>query len=173
MVEVVPGARLREVVAWPIDRNTAWSLWNTVVHDFLLTAGSVGNPSRGATKRLPADPDAVVPLGDLAVARSQGDSRPLHFDWTQVPLFVSQRAAWIDTSAAARDRRYLPLEDLRIESARSLDRVPRRQARSRWALELSGGSGDLNAFEIHGSWLALAYVATIAGWPEPASRNSS
>jgi hypothetical protein len=39
--------------------------------------------------------------------------------------------------------------------------------RSRWARTVDGGDGDLDEFELHSTWFALAYVGALAGWPEP------
>jgi len=173
----VPGAKVRDVVAWTVDPNTAWRAWDVVLHDFLLTPASHGlpfrktaqpaNPGRGGARRLPADPDAIVWLGDLWIARSGGDQRPLYLDWPSLPLHVSQRAPGVETSAIPGQRRYLPLDRLRVTSANSLDRGDRRQARSLWSLSVTGGDEDLDTFDIQSTWLTLAYLGALAGWPEP------
>jgi hypothetical protein len=74
-------------------------------------------------------------------------------------------ARWAD--GCGWDRRYLPLDRLRVTSAVSLDRGDRRQARSLWSLSVTGGDEDLDMFDIQSTWLTLAYLGTLAGWPEP------
>lgn len=101
------------------------------------------------------------------MVRAPGDERPLYFDWTHLPLFVTQRSAYVSTSAIEGSERHLALDAMRITGSRSLDRGCRRQPRSRWALHVEGGVGDLDTFELHSSWFALAYVGALAGWPEP------
>jgi hypothetical protein len=40
-----------------------------------------------------------------------------------------------------------------------------RQAAAPWRLEVSDGTGTGS---LAGAWLALAWIGTVAGWPEPA-----
>lgn len=61
---------------------------------------------------------------------------------------------------------HLPLRGLRLVDARQLGRGGRwpRTPDARWRLHLEGGGYDVT---IEGTWVLLAHLGTLGGWPQP------
>ena len=58
----------------------------------------------------------------------------------------------------------MPLDQLRIARAHCRSgRRPTRHAHAPWTLTLTGEG----TVDVHGPWLALAWIGHLAGWPEP------
>jgi hypothetical protein len=61
---------------------------------------------------------------------------------------------------------HLPLRRLRLVDARRLGRGGRwpRTPDARWRLHLEGGGYDVT---VEGTWVLLAHLGTLGGWPQP------
>ena len=104
---------------------------------------------------VPADPAEYLGLG--VVELRWPDPAPAE------PVEATREAVWV--AVPGRPARRLPVDTWQVVRAvpGSGSRRPR-QSTSPWRLELTDGSvtGSLT-----GSWLALAWIGHLAGWPEP------
>jgi hypothetical protein len=128
----------------------------------VVTFGSTTGAPDKATWTLPADPDAYVDIGPVKV---RGDAPWLPGGpGTRHQLRATQRAVLVDDGTGRRPPVPVPLADLRIGAARCRSAGRRtRYAQSAWTLTLTGAG----SVEVDGAWLALAWIGSLAGWPEP------
>lgn len=158
-----------EIVSWTVEesppRARIGRLLRTVVSsiDAVASFGATAGASTGPTWSLPADPDAYV---DIGLVRVQGDA-PWLFEGRarRQRLQATQRAVLVTDPAGRRAPALVPVNELRIAQARpQYGRRQTRHAEAPWTLTLTG-AGNI---EMHGAWLALAWIGHVAGWPEPA-----
>lgn len=110
--------------------------------------------------QLPDDPD-VDPVGSVW-AWGQGAGLPTAFPSKQLVSVYLDRA----TVQPGLTERILPLADLQLRSARrrGLPWTARKAVDATWRLHLTGEGTDLS---MQGTWVLLAQIGTLAGWPEP------
>jgi hypothetical protein len=164
----VTQREIRELVSWTVEesppRARIGRLLRTVVStvDAVASFGATAGASAGPTWRLPADPDAYV---DIGLVHGQGDAPWLLGGRAgRQRLQATQRAVLVTDTAGRRAPEPVPVHQLRIAQARPRGRRTRHAA-APWTLTLTG-AGDV---DMHGAWLALAWIGHLAGWPEPAS----
>jgi hypothetical protein len=170
---ITPGARLGDVVTWTIEPGPSTAGLRRVRDAVASAVASVLGAASGLAAygprdpavgdRLPRDPDRQVYLGGLCIDTGS--------PWTPAepgegarPLLVNQRVAWTGDLGSTDAARLVPLESLHVVRAEPEGRDATRSARSRWRLVVSDGSHEVG---ISGTWLALAYLGALAGWPEP------
>ena len=152
---------LRRLVDWRVDDETAGgraghalgSLFHLV--STVVTLGAdAGMGARRPTWDVPADPESYLDLG------------PVELRWpaasTAEQVRATRRGVW--TTPSGRPPSRVPVEALRIVEA--VPARPGRQADSAWTLTLTDGS---QTGTLSGAWLALAWIGSLAGWPEPAA----
>ena len=163
-----------DVVGWSVQRRPPelvpgdWVLWGFEAALATTSGDGLGPEPPSAPPRVPADPDEALQL-----------SRPAGIcgtaPWLPDPALgpqrvcTSSRSAWLRPTRGSptwdAPRRELPLDQLVVTSASCRDHYRRRRrAGARWALEVSGADARAT---ITGSWLALAWLGHLAGWPEP------
>jgi hypothetical protein len=170
-----PEARLGEVVSWHVDNPGLGSALYyasvaaaAVLLSVLLSGTDPGvSLGRGVRPRLrlPEDLDQPVELGLRVSGGSPWTRRPIAGeDATQ--LFVSRRDVWTDAgSLDGKTRLPFPARGMRVISAEHLGPGSSRMPRSRWRITVGD---DDNSVTITGRWLALSFLGTVAGWPDPA-----
>ena len=164
----VTQRELRNLVTWTVEesppRARIGRLFRTVVStiDTVASFGATAGASTGPTWTLPADPDAYV---DIGLVQVRGDAPWLLGGRVRRQrLQATQRAVMVSDTAGRRAPALVPVKELRIAHVRP--RSGRRQSRhaeAPWTLALTG-SGNV---DVHGPWLALAWIGHVAGWPEP------
>jgi hypothetical protein len=83
-----------------------------------------------------------------------------------VPVAATGQNAWMLPADLDQPAAPMPLHMLRVVGARPLTRWRRpKRPRAAWVLTLSDAVTEV---DLQGSWLSLAWVAHLAGWPEPA-----
>lgn len=163
-----------DVVAWSVQRRPPelvpgdWVLWGLEAV-LATTSGDTSGPDLpSARPRVPVDPDEELHLSRPAEIRGTAPWLPAP-DLGPQRVSASSRSAWLRPTRGAptwgAPRRELPLEQLALTSASCRDHYRRRRrAGARWTLEVSGEDARAT---ITGSWLALAWLGHLAGWPEP------
>lgn len=164
---------MADVVAWSVQRRPLelavgrWVVWGVEAAVSATSLDPVPE-SPAAQPRVPADPDEALHLPGPAEVHGAAPWLP---DPALGPQQVcaSSRAAWLRPTRGAPTwgtaRRELPLEQLAVTSATCRDHSRRRRrADARWTLELSGPAAQAT---LTGSWLALAWLGHLGGWPEP------
>jgi len=170
---ITPGARLGDVVTWTIEpepasaglrraRDAAAALVASV---FSAMGGvtAFGVPAPSLRARLPRDPDRQVYLGGLSIDTGSPWT-PADIGEGATPLLVNQRVAWTGDLGREGAAREIPLASMHVVRVSPEGRAAVRTARSRWRLVASDGADEV---AISGTWLALAYLGALAGWPEP------
>jgi hypothetical protein len=149
----------RRIIRWiPTAAGAALGL-------LLATDGAVGSstglsgPGRLDTRVEAGAPDQV--LGRLAVTGTSPGMPAAVYQPQPVDVFVDRA---IITPGLTEVR--LPLETLTISRASWVPRpLTRRKAvDAAWVIDVTGPETSLS---FHGRWLVLAYLGTLAGWPEP------
>ena len=130
------------------------------------------------TRADPADPAVLVELGRELWRWLEGDGGALTalLDRAPTPLVFEVRGprrpregVW--AVAPGRPPRALPVGSWQVVRAvpGTLSRRPR-QAGAPWRLEVGDGTGTGS---LAGAWLALAWIGSLAGWPEPAGSDGT
>ena len=159
----VSEAELRGLVGWSVQdappEARAGRVLGAVLHavSAVVTFGAdAAGGARRPTWTVPADPAAYL---DLGVVR-------LHWPSSAPgePVAASREGVW--AVPPGRPPRALPVGSWQVLRAvpDTGSRRPR-QAGAPWQLEVSDGTGTGS---LAGAWLALAWIGTVAGWPEPA-----
>lgn len=159
---------IRDSVSWTVEESPPGArtgrLLRTVFGtiDAVASFGASAGASTGPTWTLPADPDAYV---DIGLVQVQGDAPwLLEGRVRRHRLQATQRAVLVADTAGRRAPELVPVDALRIVRARPRSgRHQTRHAEAPWTLTLTG-AGDV---DVHGAWLALAWIGHVAGWPEP------
>jgi len=158
--------RLRAMVGWTVEDPPATHRAGRVLGGLLHALSTVvtlgADASMGAprpTWDVPADPDDYLDLG------------PVELRWPSSAraerVQATQRDVW--TTPPGRPASRVPLAACRIVEAVPQDGAAghgeARHPEAPWTLTLTDGrqTGTLT-----GAWLALAWVGSLAGWPEPA-----
>jgi hypothetical protein len=158
----VSEAELRGMVRWsvqdPPPEARAGRVLGAVLHaaSTVVTLGAdAAAGARRPTWTVPADPAAYLDLG--AVRLHWPSSAPGE------PVAASREGVWAVEPG-------LPPRALPVGSWQVLRAVPGtgsrrpRQAGAPWRLEVGDGT---TTGSLTGAWLALAWIGTLAGWPEP------
>ena len=159
----VSEAELRGLVKWSVQdappEARAGRVLGTVLHavSAVVTLGAdaaVG--ARRPTWTVPADPAAYL---DLGVVR-------LHWPASGPGELVAASREGVWAVAPGRPPRALPVGSWQVVRAvpDTGSRRPR-QAGAPWQLEVTDGT---STGTLAGAWLALAWIGSVAGWPEPA-----
>ena len=168
---IPPGGSLRDSVAWAVDPATARGavgvgcLAGLAALPLVILLGDAAafGGRRAVARHLPDDPEQPVRLGDLDVEADARWMPPVRQG--PVALQVSCRGAWTNEGATAASRRELPLTSMRVVSVRPMNPWRRRRtANSEWSMVVTDGKHEAT---INGRWLALAFLGTVAGWPDP------
>jgi len=153
--------RLRAMVGWTVEDPPAAHRAGRVLGGLLHAVSTVvtlgADAAMGAprpTWDVPADPDDYLDLGPVEL-RWPSTARPERVQATR-------SAVW--TTAPGRPASRLPVADWQVVEAVPRDRATR-DPEAPWTVTLTDGrqTGTLT-----GAWLALAWVGSLAGWPEPA-----
>jgi hypothetical protein len=159
----VSEAELRGLVGWSVQEAPpearAGRVLGAVLHavSAVVTFGAdAAGGARRPTWTVPADPAAYL---DLGVVR-------LHWPSSAPgePVAASREGVW--AVPPGRPPRALPVGSWQVLCAvpGTGSRRPR-QADAPWQLEVTDGTGTGS---LAGAWLALAWIGSLAGWPEPA-----
>ncbi|WP_139173791.1 hypothetical protein [Geodermatophilus telluris] len=155
-------AELRGLVGWTVQdappEARAGRVLGAVLHavSAVVTLGAdAAAGARRPTWTVPADPAAYLDLGAVRLrwpASAPGE-----------PVAASREGVW--AVPPGRPPRALPVTSWRVLRAvpATGSRRPR-QAEASWQLEVGDGEGTGS---LTGAWLALAWIGTLAGWPEP------
>ncbi|WP_336027417.1 hypothetical protein [Geodermatophilus sp. FMUSA9-8] len=155
-------AELRGLVRWRVEDVPPEGRAGRVLGGLLHAVSAVvtlGADAAGGARRpdwsVPADPAAYLGLGTVRL-RWPDSARA-------EPVAASREGVW--AVPPGRPPRELPVRSWRVVRAvpATGSRRPR-QADAPWRLELTDGSGTGT---LTGAWLALAWIGTLAGWPEP------
>ena len=156
-------AELRGLVGWTVQdappEARAGRVLGAVLHA-VSTVVTLGADAAAGARRpawtVPADPTAYLDLGVLR----------LHWPPSAPGETVAASRVGVWAVAPGRPPRALPVESWQVLRAvpATGSRRPR-QAGVPWRLEVSDGTGTGT---LTGAWLALAWIGTLAGWPEPA-----
>ena len=156
-------AELRGLVGWTVQDTPPESRAGRAVGALLHVVSAVvtlGADAAGGARRrawtVPADPAAYLDLGVLRLhwqASAPGE-----------PVAASREGVWV--VPPGRPPRALPVDSWRVVRAvpGTGSRRPR-QAEAPWQLEVTDGT---STGSLTGDWLALAWIGSLAGWPEPA-----
>jgi hypothetical protein len=153
---------LRRSVGWtvtdPSPGRTAGRLLSGVLHavSTVVTLGADATMgARRPTWEAPADPDGYLDLGPVELRFPAGARAQT--------VRATRRDVWTTRSDAPPSR--LPVRDWRVVEAVPADDGAGRDASSVWRLTVTDGptTGTLT-----GAWLALAWIGSLADWPEPA-----
>ncbi len=156
-------AELRSLVRWRVQDDPPEARAGRAVGAVLHAVSAVvtlGADAAGGARRptwtVPADPAAYLDLG--VVRLRWPDSAPGE------PVAASREGVWV--VPPGRPPRALPVGSWHVVRAvpATGSRRPR-QADAPWQLEVSDGTGTGT---LTGAWLALAWIGSLAGWPEPA-----
>ena len=169
-----PDARLGDVVGWQVDFPGLGSAryYSGVAVAAVALSVLLGGTDPGLTLgrgvrprlRLPEDPDEPVDLGLRVSGGSPWTLRPVAGDG-EAALFVSRRDVWTDAGSLDGKRRLpFPARTMRVLSAEHIGPGSSRLPRSRWRITVGD---DGNRVTITGRWLAIAFLGTVAGWPDP------
>jgi hypothetical protein len=158
----VSEAELRGLVGWNVQdappEARAGRVLGAVLHAVSAMV-TLGADAAGGARRpawtLPPDPAAYLDLGVVRLhwpAPAPGE-----------PVAASRKGVW--AVPPGRPPRALPVGSWRVVSAvpGTGSRRPR-QADAPWRLEVTDGTGTGS---LTGAWLALAWIGSLAGWPEP------
>jgi hypothetical protein len=157
----VSDDELRRLVAWPVAEPSAGRSAARVLGGLLQVASTVltfgADAATGARRPswdVPADPSAYLDLGPVQLRLPSG-ARP-------EPVEATRREVW--STSSERPPALLPVAAWRVVEAVPQGHSGRRDAEAPWALTVDDGrqTGTLT-----GAWLALAWIGTLAGWPEP------
>ena len=174
------GVRVADVVAWRVQRTPlplraarwAAAAGGAVVAVALGLAGLLGGDASGLRELWPERPDRPVMLpGDgrsvvgLPEVTAVGDvpwlPRPL---LGPQPLVLAVDGAWRVVGHGPRRVR-VPVEDLVVVAATCRSRSTRRRhPTAPWRLRVRDADGVV---ELRGTWLSLAWLGHLGGWPEP------
>ncbi|WP_448638964.1 hypothetical protein [Geodermatophilus sp. URMC 63] len=155
-------AELRGLVGWHVQdappEARAGRVLGAVLHavSAVVTLGAdAAGGARRPTWTVPADPAAYL---DLGVVR-------LHWPPAAPGEPVAASRKGVRAVAPGRPPRALPVGSWQVVRAvpGTGSRRPR-QAGAPWRLEVSDGTGTGT---LAGAWLALAWIGSVAGWPEP------
>ena len=156
-------AELRGLVRWTVQdapfEARAGRVLGAVLHavSAVVTLGAdTAGGARRPTWTVPADPAAHL---DLGVVR-------LHWPPSAPGELVAASRQGVWALAPGRPPRALPVRSWQLVRAvpDTGSRRPR-QADAPWRLEVGDGAGTGS---LVGAWLALAWIGSLAGWPEPA-----
>ncbi|MGY1715504.1 hypothetical protein ACI78R_13685 [Geodermatophilus sp. SYSU D01106] len=161
-------AELRGLVRWRVEDVPPESRAGRVLGGLLHAVSAVvtlGADAAGGARRpdwsVPADPAAYLGLGAVrlrwpASARAE-------------PVAASREGVW--AVPPGRPPRELPVRSWRVVGAvpATGSRRPR-HADAPWRLEVADGTATGT---LDGAWLALAWIGTLAGWPEPPAGDGS
>ncbi|PRY49719.1 hypothetical protein LY71_105163 [Geodermatophilus tzadiensis] len=155
-------AELRDLVGWTVEdappEARAGRVLGAVLHAVSAVV-TLGADAAGGARRpawtVPADPAAYLDLGAVR----------LHWPPSAPGEAVAASRVGVWALAPGRPPRALPVEAWRVLRAvpATGSRRPR-QAAAPWRLEVGDGTGSGT---LTGAWLALAWIGTLAGWPEP------
>jgi len=160
-----------DLVGWTVQRRPleltsgAWLAWGVGLALGFATNGSVA-PDRPSTQpHVPADPTALIPFPDAIKIRGTAPWLPKPALGEQ-DISVSSTSAWLEPGWGHPEPE-IPLEQLTILSSSCRDHYRRRRRPgARWTLEVGGEDAHAT---ITGSWLSLAWLGHLGGWPEPRS----
>ena len=157
MSEADLRARVRWTVEDPPAGRSAGRLLGGLVHlvSTVLTFGAdAGTGARRPTWDVPADADGYLDLGPV-VLRLPETARPEQ-------VRATRRDVWAVRTGAPPSR--LPVDSWRVVAAVPEGR-PAKHAEAPWTLTVTDGA---RTGSLTGAWLALAWIGSLAGWPEPA-----
>ena len=170
---IVAGARLGDVVAWTLDvdtprtrsRHLLGGVAAVVASVFAAMSGlmAVGPAAPRPSDRLPPDPGREVYLDGL-YADTGSPWTPAEPGSGAIPVHASLTDAWTQTDPLGGERRPIPLATMHVVRLEPDGAETVRTPSSRWRLTVSDGHDELT---LAGTWLALAYLAALAHWPEP------
>ena len=161
-------AELRNLVRWRVQDAPPEARAGRVLGGLLHAVSAVvtlGADAAGGARRpawtVPADPAAYLDLGVVRLhwpASAPGE-----------PVQASREGVW--AVPPGRPPRELPVGSWQLLRAvpATGSRRPR-QAEAPWQLEVGDGTGTGT---LTGAWLALAFIGTLAGWPEPPPQDGS
>ncbi len=164
----VSEAEVRDLVGWRVQDAPpgarAGRALGAVLHavSAVVTLGAdAAAGARRPTWTVPADPAAYLELGVVRLhwpASAPGE-----------PVAASREGVW--AVAPGRPPRALPDGSWQVVRAvpGTGSRRPR-QAGAPWRLEVGDGTGTGS---LAGAWLALAWIGSLAGWPEPARSDGT
>jgi hypothetical protein len=157
----VSDAELRRLVAWPVAEPSAGRSAARVLGSLVQAASTVislgADAATGARRPswdVPADPSAYLDLGPVELRLPAGAR--------SARVQATRREVW--STSSGRPPALLPVAAWRVVAAVPQGHSGRRDAEAPWALTVDDGrqTGTLS-----GAWLALAWIGTLAGWPEP------
>jgi hypothetical protein len=159
---------LRRAVDWTVEDTPRARILTQrlgaalhVVSTVVTFGADATSGARPPTWTVPADPDEFV---DIGVVRLRGRAGWLPPASSHL-VGASRRAVWITPGRSQRPTHRVPVESLRVQSARPAGGAGRpRYAGASWTLTLTDGT---DRTELDGAWLALAWIGALAGWPEP------
>jgi hypothetical protein len=164
----VSEAELRGLVGWSVQdapaEARAGRALGAVLHavSTVVTLGAdAAAGARRPTWTVPADPAAYLDLGVVRLhwpASAPGER-----------VAASREGVWALTPG--RPPRALPVGSWQVVRAVPGTGFRRpRQAGAPWRLEVGDGTGTGS---LAGAWLALAWIGSLAGWPEPARSDGT
>lgn len=152
---------MRALVDWTVEdpppAHRAGRVLGGLLHavSIVVTLGAdAGLGARRPTWDLPTDPAEYLDLG------------PVELRWPPTAraerVQATRRAVW--TTSPGRPPSQVPVGELRVVEAVP-DTAPQRHPEAVWRLTVTDGR---QTGTLLGAWLALAWIGTLAGWPEPA-----
>jgi len=145
-------------VAAPSAGRSAARVLGSLLHltSTVLTLGAdAATGARRPTWDVPADPGAYLDLGPVELQLPAGTRSER--------VRATRREVW--STSAQRPPERLPVETWAVLEAAPHGHPGRRDAEAPWTLTVSDGR---QTGTLRGAWLALAWIGTLAGWPEPA-----
>ncbi|GAA1727399.1 hypothetical protein GCM10009809_23900 [Isoptericola hypogeus] len=169
---------MEDVIAWRRPsgrrRNARWGaetalLGAMVAVDFALSIATSGVPASDASgfssrrPRVPADPSALLP--DLQCLVVAGTAPWMPATWADRPVLrVTRVRTWLAMPGVRAD------VDLDLATLVLVSLAVAPGERSRLSLDTrcdATVSGPGAEFVVQGSWLAIAWLGHVAGWPDP------
>jgi hypothetical protein len=157
----VSDAELRRLVTWPVAGPSAGRSAARVLGGLLFLASTVltlgADATTGAgrpTWDVPTDPRGYLDLGPIELELPAGARSER--------VQATRREVW--TTSPDRPPVLLPVAAWRVVEAVPQGHSGRRDAQAPWALTVDDGR---QTGTLAGAWLALAWIGTLAGWPEP------
>lgn len=154
---------LRARVGWTVAEPPRGRAVGRVAEGLLKAVSTVvtfgadaGTGARRPSWDVPGDPDAYLDLGSVTLRWPAGAAAE--------PVRASARGVWATSASADRPPRRLPVQDWQVTGAVPDGGAASRDPEARWTLTVTDGT---TTGSLSGAWLALAWIGSVAGWPEP------